>query len=250
MSLLGSFQRSLDRDRSVALDLALLLDLDVGTSSGPDRIDVASSSANYSRDSVHRNLNLLALHRCGLALLNGALSNDFLPSFLTLYGSSYAAVLQHYACKTTLHAASTSLLHRAGGFLLLLILAVIIGSFAVGVTLLQTAVCIAVAAVEGGRFTRVVFVLLSWVSVRPENNYGLTISLLLLLLLLTTSVVRLLLVLMLLLLLLLRRWLLLLMLLLLLMMMIFLSLDFVRLLWSYIFLFNGFLPLVFVMISF
>lgn len=245
MSLLGSLQRSLDRNRSVALDFALLLDLDVCTSGSPDRVNIASGTANNSRDSVYRNLDFLALHRCGLALLNGALSNDFLPSFLTLHGG-YAAVLQHSACESTLPAASTSLLHWAGGFLLLLILAVIIRGFAVGVTLFQTAVCIAVAAVEGGRFTCIVLVLLRRVSVRAENDDGLAISLLLLLLLLTTSVVRLLLVLL--LLLLLRRRLL--MLLLLLMVMIFLSLDFVRLLWSYIFFFDGFLSLVFVMITF
>lgn len=67
------------------MHFALLFDLDVSTGGGTDCVDVASGTTDDSGDGMHRDLDLLALHDRGRALLNGALPNDLLPTFLALH---------------------------------------------------------------------------------------------------------------------------------------------------------------------
>lgn len=85
VGLFGGLLRALDRDGPVALHFALLFDLDVSSGGGTDGIDVASGPTNHSGDGMHWDLDLLALHDRGRALLYGALADDLLPTFLALH---------------------------------------------------------------------------------------------------------------------------------------------------------------------
>lgn len=143
MGLLGGFQRTFYRDRSITLNFALLLNFDVGTCGRTNRVDVASGASNHSRNRVNRNLNLFTFHRSRLTLLNRTLAHHFFPAFLAFH-HSYAVVLQNSVSDACL---SNGLLSWTGRFRLLL-LAMIIHSFVARMTLFLTAVGAVIAAVK------------------------------------------------------------------------------------------------------
>lgn len=77
---------------------------------------------------MHWNLNLFALHRGGLTLLDGTLSYDFLPSLFTLRRTTDAAALKH--CATTEAATRTDGLFSWAARFQLLFLIMVVHSFA------------------------------------------------------------------------------------------------------------------------
>lgn len=102
---------------------------------------------------MHWNLNLFALHRGGLTLLDGTLSYDFLPSLFTLRGTTDAAALKH--CATTKAATGTDgLLSWAARFQLLFLIMVVHSFAGLMIFLLVAAaaadrgVVVAIATVE------------------------------------------------------------------------------------------------------
>lgn len=218
------------------MNFALLFHFDVGTGGRPDGIDVASGTAYDPGDGVHRDLNLLAFHYGGrLALLNGTLADDLLPALLALHRGPgwHRAARQHGTTHLLASSARAARLLGGTGRFLLLFAVVVRSSFAVRMILLQV-------AVEGGRFAGVMIFLLDG-SCRycsfVVNDDRFTVPLLLLLLLL--GIVRLLR------LRLLMRMLMVLMVVILLRIVLLSRGGFLR---SHVLLFDGFLPLVAVLV--
>jgi len=61
VSQAGSLGRPLDKDGTITLALALLLNLNMSTRELPDSINIGSSTTDYTADSVGRNTHFLAL---------------------------------------------------------------------------------------------------------------------------------------------------------------------------------------------
>lgn len=217
------------------MNFALLFHLDVGTGGRPDGIDVASGTAYDPGDGVHRDLNLLAFHYGGrLALLNGTLADDLLPALLALHRGPgwHRAARQHGTTHRLASSARAARLLGGTGRFLLLFAVVVRSSFAVRMILLQV-------AVEGGRFAGVMIFLLDG-SCRHcpfvVNDDRFTVPLLLLLLLGIVRLLRLRL---------LMRMLMVLMVVILFRIVLLSRGGFLR---SHVLLFDGFLPLVAVLV--